>query len=143
MATVSHPVIEVVAPAEGHAAPAMAAAMAIRWSPWASRWAGLERAAGPLDDQVVTLHRGRAPERLDQSGRAGQPVGLLDPQLAHVTEAGGAVGGHGRHGQDGDFVEGGDLVGFDHGALEQARIAGHRPGSAAGLLDLDGGAHAP
>ena len=77
--------------ADGPAAAATAAAMAIRWSPAASTcpataWRRPRRRGRP------PRRRPTPPKARTSAGGALQPVGLLDPQLADVAEPGRPVG---------------------------------------------------
>ncbi len=73
-----------------------------------------------------------------------EPVGLLHPELARPGGTGSvprpAAAATARIGH---LVEGGDLLGLDHRAVQPGAVGGDRPGGVARLGDLDGGPHPP
>ena len=84
----------------------------MRWSWWLLDRAAAQRPACNPDDIVVDLHR-RA-QRLQAFRHGGDPVALLDPQLADPGQGGHPLRTGGGHAQHRKFINGiGDQIGSD------------------------------
>ena len=103
---------------------------------------GPQRAARAGDGEGVAFDPRHGAESLDHGGHGGQPVDLLDSQLADVREDRGALGDGGGHGEGGHLVERRDLRGCHPGAMQ--RSGGGPDGNRARLAvsQGDGRAHA-
>ncbi len=84
--------------------PAMAKAMAMRWSPWLLKLGAFEFAAATNDHAILLFLDVRAHE-FEVVGHDGQPVAFLDPQFLRVADDRFTLSQCPRHGDDGDLID--------------------------------------